>query len=73
MLSDFAIEIDDLDFLQAVVTDVRNEPKLSPDHRRFVARIVDLRSQGHSREEILEILRVEFEKPRGHGQRHSNP
>lgn len=73
MLSDFAIDVDDLEQLQAIIIDASNELQISPDYQGFVARIVDLHSQGQSRKEILEILRVEFEKPRGHGQRHSDP
>lgn len=60
LLSDFAIDIDDLEFLQAILVDACSELKISPDHQGFVTRIVDLRSQGHSREEILQSLRVEF-------------
>ena len=68
LLSDFAIDIDDLEFLQAILVDACNELKITPDHQGFVARVVDLRSQGHSREEILQSLRVEFARlpDRGH-------
>ncbi|QND13774.1 hypothetical protein HB775_07685 [Rhizobium leguminosarum bv. trifolii] len=60
LLSDFAIDIDDLEVLQTIVVDACNELKISPDHQGFVARVVDLRSQGRAREEILQSLRVEF-------------
>ncbi|NEK19905.1 hypothetical protein [Rhizobium leguminosarum] len=70
LLSDFAIDVDDLEFLQAIIIDACNELKISPDHRGFVARVVDLHSEGHSREEILRSLRVEFASPLGRRQKH---
>lgn len=63
LLSDLAIDLDDLESLQAIIVDACNELKISPDHQGFVARVVDLHSQGHSREEILRSLRVEFARP----------
>lgn len=60
LLSDFAIDLKDLEFLEAILVAACNELKISPDHQGFVTRVVDLRSQGHSREEILRTLRVEF-------------
>ena len=60
LLSDFAIDVEDLEFLEAILVDACNELKISPDHQGVVARVVDLRSQGHSREEIFRILKVEF-------------
>ncbi|WP_176536232.1 hypothetical protein [Rhizobium sp. L9] len=60
LLSDFAIDIEDVEFLEAILVDACNELKISPDHQGFVTRVVDLRSQGHSREEILQCLWVEF-------------
>lgn len=73
LLSDFAIDVDDLELLQAIIIDASNELQISPDYQGFVARIVDLHSQGQSREEILEILQVDFEMARGHGQRRFDP
>jgi hypothetical protein len=67
LLSDFAIDVDDLDLLQAIITDASNKLKISPDHQGFVTRVVDLRSQGHSHKEILEYLRAEFGKSLDHG------
>jgi hypothetical protein len=62
LLSDFAIDVDDLELLQAIIADACNELKISPDHQGFVARVVDLHSQGRSQKAILESLRVEFGK-----------
>ncbi|WP_165447950.1 MULTISPECIES: hypothetical protein [Rhizobium] len=60
LLSDFAIDVDDLELLQAIITDACDELKVSPDDQGFVARIVTLHLEGHTRKEILERLRVEF-------------
>ncbi|UWU12773.1 hypothetical protein N2599_11360 [Rhizobium sullae] len=62
LFSDFAIDLDDLELLQGIITDACQELKISPDQRGFIARVVDLHSQGRSRKEILERLRVEFGK-----------
>ncbi|MFA1624533.1 hypothetical protein ACDY96_17390 [Rhizobium mongolense] len=62
LLSDFAIDVDELELLQAIITDACNKLKISPDHQGFVTRVVDLHSQGHSQKAILESLRVEFGK-----------
>jgi hypothetical protein len=68
LLSDFAIDIEDVEFLEAILVDACNELKISPDHQGFVTRVVHLRSQGQSREEILQCLRVELAShaDRGH-------
>lgn len=71
LLSDFAINIDDLEFLQEILVDACNELKIPPDHQGFVARVVDLRFQGHSREEILRSLRAEFASLPDRGQKHA--
>ena len=71
-LSDLAIDLDDLESLQAIIVDACNELKISPDHQGFVARVVDLHSQGHSREEILRSLRMEFARPHDHRQKHTS-
>ncbi|MDE8762582.1 hypothetical protein PZB21_25755 [Rhizobium sp. CBK13] len=68
LLSDFAIDVEDLEFLEAILADACNELKISPDHHGFVTRVVDLRSQGHSREEIFRTLRVEFASIADHRQ-----
>ncbi|PKA43222.1 hypothetical protein CWR43_14350 [Rhizobium sullae] len=62
LFSDFAIDVDDLELLQAIITDACCALKISPDHQGLVARVVDLHSQGLARKEILEGLRVEFGK-----------
>jgi len=62
LLSDFVIDVDDLELLQAIITDACGELRVSPDHQEFVARIVSLHSQGHTRKEILKRLRMEFGK-----------
>lgn len=71
LFSDFAIDVDDLELLQAIIIDACNELRLSPDRQDLVARIVDLRSRGHSEQAILETLRVEFGNPIGRRRRHT--
>ncbi|MBX4967844.1 hypothetical protein [Rhizobium binae] len=57
---DFAIDIEHLEFLEAILVETCNELKVSPEQQGFGTRVADMRSHGHSREEILRTLRVEF-------------
>ncbi|MBB2801533.1 UNVERIFIED_ORG: hypothetical protein GGE36_004593 [Rhizobium etli] len=59
LLSDIAIDIDDLDLLEAIIADACNELRVSPDHG-LVTRVVDLHSQGQSQSKIMEALLAEF-------------
>ncbi|MBY3168175.1 hypothetical protein [Rhizobium laguerreae] len=55
-LSDFAIDGDDIEFLQAIIVDACNELKISPDHQGFVTRVVDLRSKVTHARKSFKIL-----------------
>lgn len=64
LLSDFAINLDDLETLPSIITDTCNELKIPHDDGRVVARVMDLHAQGRTRQEIIEILRASFAAPR---------